>query len=308
MKKERSINRVKIFGKIYDTEQLRAAAVLMTPVLVALVFLFIMPVAQVVYYCFTDFNLRTQKGKFVGLDNFKFLFTDAQFGKAIRNTFVFALVKIVFETALALLVALALDSRIPFRKYLRTSFFAPVVVPVVASSLIWIWFFDPGVGPLNQILEFLHLPPLKWLSSPNTSMLSIVLFSIWKGLGYNVMLFLTGLQGIPDSYVEAAQVDGAKPSQILFKIKLPLLRPITNFVVMMGIINTFKVFAEVDVMTPKGGPLYSTALMVNYIYETAFTRAKLGRGCAAAIVLFLIVFILTSIQNHLEASKTVSYD
>jgi multiple sugar transport system permease protein len=308
MRKPDNINRKIILGRIYETQQLSAAAVFLVPVLIAVVMLFIIPVLQVVGYSFTNFNMNTGKGSWVGLSNFKYLIEDELFWKSLRNTVCFAGLKLVFDTLLALVIALMLDTKLPLRKYLRSSFFAPVVVPMVASSLIWIWFFDPGVGPFNQILNFLGLPSLQWLYSEKTSLASILLFSIWKGVGYNVMLFLTGLQNIPDSYLEAAKVDGATSWQALMHIKLPLLRPIMNFVVMIGIINTFKVFAEINVMTPKGGPLYSTALAVNYIYEQAFTRGKMGRGCAAAICLFIIIFILTQIQARMNASKTVDYD
>ena len=302
-----SIHRVTIFGRVYEREQVVAAAVLMTPVLIAVFMLFILPVIQVVYYSFT--NMTTSKrGTFVGIENFKYLIGDTKFFKAIGNTALFAVMKLVFDTGLALIIALMLDSSIPLRKFLRSTYFAPVVVPVVASSLIWIWFFDPDVGPLNMILEKLGLEPLLWLNSKNTALISILMFSVWKGLGYNVMLFLTGLQNIPDSYIEASKVDGATWWQSLIKIKLPLLRPITSFIVMIGIINTFKVFAEIDVMTPTGGPGYSTAMVVTYIYEQAFTRGKMGRACAASIILFLIIFILTQIQSRMNASKTVDYD
>ena len=302
-----SIHRLRIFGRVYEREQVIAAAVLMTPVLVAVFMLFILPVIQVVYYSFT--NMTTSKrGTFVGIENFKYLIGDSKFFKAIGNTVLFAVMKLVFDTGLALIIALMLDSHIPLRKFLRSTYFAPVVVPVVASSLIWIWFFDPDVGPLNMILEKLGLEPLLWLNDKSTALVSILLFSVWKGIGYNVMLFLTGLQNIPDSYIEASKVDGASWWQSLIKIKLPLLRPITNFIVMIGIINTFKVFAEIDVMTPTGGPGYSTAMIVTYIYEQAFTRGKMGRACAASIILFVIIFILTQIQSKMNASKTVDYD
>ncbi|MBQ4500260.1 MAG: sugar ABC transporter permease, partial [Spirochaetales bacterium] len=237
-----------------------------------------------------------------------YLLGDTKFFKAIGNTALFAVLKLIFDTGLALIIALMLDSHIPMRKFLRSTYFAPVVVPVVASSLIWIWFFDPDVGPLNLILQGLGLEPLLWLNGKSTALASILIFSVWKGIGYNVMLFLTGLQNIPDSYIEASKVDGATWWQSLIKIKLPLLRPITNFIVMIGIINTFKVFAEIDVMTPTGGPGYSTAMIVTYIYEQAFTRGKMGRACAASIVLFIIIFVLTQIQGKMNASKTVDYD
>ncbi len=302
------IHRMVIMGKSYETEQLRAAAVLLLPTLVAILLLFIIPVVQVVMYSFTNYTLTSGLKEFNGLNNYIYLFSDDRFFKAIRNTFTFASLKLLIDTTLAMLIALMLDSNIPFKKYLRSVYFAPVVVPVVASSLIWIWFFDPGIGPFNQILSALGLPTSQWLYHEDSALLSIIMFSIWKGLGYNVVLFLAGLQNIPNSYIEAAQIDGAKAHQILFRIKLPLLRPIISFVLMIGIINTFKVFAEVNVMTPKGGPLYSTALMVNYIYDTAFTSGRMGRACSASIILFIIIFTLTIIQSKLDARKNISLE
>lgn len=301
-------NRVKLFGRTYEREQLVTAVVFLIPVLVAVFMLFILPVFKVIQYSFTNMSTSNGEGQFVWFENYKYIFQDTRFGKALRNTVLYALLKIVFDTVLALAIALLLDSNVPCRKFLRSTYFAPVVVPVVASSLIWLWFYDPSVGPFNAFLEALGLPPSDWLYGEKTAMISIIIFSIWKGVGYNVILFLSGLQNIPDSYIEAAKVDGATNRQTLFQIKLPLLRPITSFIVMIGIINTFKVFAEVDIMTPNGGPRYSTALVVNYIYEQAFTRGRMGRGCAASIVLFIIIFILTQIQGRLNTSKTVDYD
>ena len=300
--------KVRVFGKEYYKDQLLCACVLMIPVLVAVFMLFILPVVQVVRYSFTNMTTTTGKGDFNGIDNYKFLFEDSKMRKALFNTVCYAAMKLVFDTGLALIIALMLDSNVPLRRFLRSTYFAPVVVPVVASSLIWIWFYDPEIGPLNQILAFFGLKPLKWLYGEETALISILIFSVWKGVGYNVMLFLTGLQGIPDSYIEAAKVDGATNMQALLRIKLPLLRPITSFIIMIGIINTFKVFAEVNVMTPKGGPGYSTALIVNYIYEQAFQRGKMGRACAASIILFIIIFVLTQIRSKMDSSKEVSYD
>lgn len=304
----KKLGKVKMLGRYYEREQLVVAGVFLVPLLIAVFFLFILPVIQVVYYSFTDMNTTKGLGKYVGFQNFKYLFTDSKFGKSLRNTVIYAVLKLIFDTGLALIIALLLDTRIPLRKYLRCSFFAPVVVPVVASSLIWLWFYDPTVGPFNAALEAVGLQPLKWLNSADTALISVLIFSVWKGVGYNVILFLTGLQNIPDSYLEAAKVDGATNWQSLWKIKIPLLRPITSFIIMIGIINTFKVFAEVDILTPKGGPQYSSALIVNYIYEQAFTRGKMGRGCAAAIILFLIIFVITMIQSRMDAHKTVDYD
>lgn len=298
-------NRFTLRGHIYEKDQVRAAIVLLVPTMVVLAFLFIIPAIQVVWYSFTNFNLTSGEAAFNGLANFRYIFTDDKFGKALGNTFYFAFVKLAIDTTLALALALMLDAHIPVKRFLRSVYFAPVIVPVVASSLIWIWFFDPGIGPFNQVLSALKLPTSQWLYHENSALNSIIVFSVWKGVGYNMILFLAGLQNIPDSYLDAAKVDGANNWQTLTHIKLPLLRPIIAFVVMIGIINAFKVFAEINVMTPKGGPLYSTALMVVYIYEQAFQNAKMGRACAASLLLFIIIMIITVIQRRLGTKKTI---
>jgi ABC-type sugar transport system permease subunit len=302
------IHRVMIRGKIYEKDQLRVGFVLLLPTMIALVLLFVIPAVQVITYSFTNFSLTSGQKAFNGLANYRYILTDTKFVKALGNTFTFALLKLVFDTTIALALALMLDSRIPFKRLLRSVYFAPVVVPVVASSLIWIWFFDPGIGPFNQILMFFGLPKLQWLYHEDTALISIILFSIWKGMGYNMVLFLAGLQNIPDSYVEAAKVDGATSLQVLLRIKLPLLRPIISFVIMIGIINSFKVFAEINVMTPRGGPLYSTALMVVYIYEQAFSNGRMGRACAASLLLFIIILLLTTLQHKMGTKKTIELD
>jgi len=256
---------------------------------------------------FTNWDLVKGTMDFIGISNYKYLLQDEKFYKALVNTFSYSTIKLSLDVFLSLFIAVLLDRNIPLRRYLRTVYFAPVVVPITASSLIWIWFYDPGIGPLNQILTAFGLSPLEWLHGESTALLSIVLFSVWKGLGYNIILFLAGLQGIPEAYIEAAKIDGANDIQTFFKIKLPLLSPVVFFVVMMGIINSFKVFTEISVMTPEGGPLYSAAVMVFYIYEQAFVRSKMGRAGAASVILFLIVLSLTLIQKQI-GKKTVNYD
>jgi len=288
-------------------DQKRAGMIMVTPLLLTLIFLFLVPVIFVVLMSFTNWTMTSPTRSFVGLKNFKFVLADPRFWKALGNTFYYSGAKLVLETGLALFIAVLLDKKIPCRKFFRVAHFAPVVVPITASSLIWLWFYDPGIGPLNQILTALGLPASQWLYNETTAMPSIILFSIWRGLGYNVVLFLAGLQSIPESYLEAARIDGANEGQVFFKIKLPLLAPVTSFVVMMGIINSLKTFTEVDVMTPNHGPLESTLLLVSYIYDQSFTRGKMGRGAAASLVLFLIIFICTLVQKAF-GKKHVSYD
>ncbi|MEI6386556.1 MAG: sugar ABC transporter permease [Spirochaetota bacterium] len=294
-------------GKRYEASQVRAAAILLTPLAITLIGLFVLPVILVVLMSFTNWSLSSPTRVFVGLKNYDFVLHDARFWKAFGNTLVFSVFKISIDTVLALMIAVLLDKNLPIRKYFRIAYFAPVIVPIVASSLIWIWFYDPGIGPFNQVLKALGLPTSKWLYGEHTSLLSIIIFSVWKGLGYNVILFLAGLQSIPDSFLEAAAIDGANPRQVFFRIKMPLLAPVTSFIIMMGIINALKVFTEVNVMTPDGGPLQTTLLMVSYIYDQSFTRGKMGRGAAAALVLFTVIFAFTLVQRAF-GKKTVSYD
>ena len=297
--------RITVRGNRYHLGETAAAYTLLLPTLIVLIILFVIPLGMLIVLSFTDFRLTTGVMEFNGLDNFIYLFTSERFAKAMLNTVVFAVVKLSLDVILALAVALMLDSNVIFRRWLRMIYFSPVVVPVVACSLIWLWFYDPGIGPLNQILGWFGIEPLKWLYSENTAMLSIILFSVWHGLGYNVVLLLSGLQGISREYLEAARLDGANEWDIIRRIKLPLMKPILNFVIMMGIINAFKAFSEVNVMTPDGGPNYSTAMAVNYIYELAFTNGRMGRGAAASIILFAVIFFLTVLKNRIGGSKEV---
>lgn len=280
----------------WETNASVAAAVLLIPTFVVLAFLFIYPAIRIFYLSFTTTNTITNISSFTGLENYRFIFSNEIFRKAFRNTVVFTLVKIVLEVTISLALAVLLDEHIPFRKYLRICYFAPVIVPVVASSIIFMWLYDPQLGPINQLLAFLHLPTSNFIYSEDSALMSIIVFAVWRGIGYDIIIFISGLQGISDSLVEAARVDGAGNRDIFFRIRLPLLRPVIAFVVMMGLIGCFQAFTEVDIMTG-GGPDNSTLLMVNYIYGQAFGNAKLGRGAAASVVLFMVIFILTLIQK-----------
>ena len=301
-------NKIKLFGREYHTNEVIIGILFIVPTLAFMVFTFILPVIDVVDLSLTNFNLKTRSMDYIKFENYKTLLETEDFWKSLLNTVKYSVMKLTLDTSLALFLAVLLDKNIKGKKFFRSSFFAPVVVPMVASSLIWIWFYDPAVGPFNQILGWLGLPKSEWLYHENSALWSILLFSLWKGVGYNIILFLSGLQNIPDSYTEAARLDGASGWQLFWKVKFPLLRPITSFVVMMGIINSFKVFAEFNVMTPDGGPLGSTKLIVSYIYEVAFTNGRMGRACACAVMLFLLIFVLTQFQSLVGAHKTVDID
>jgi ABC-type sugar transport system permease subunit len=286
-------------------EAFTALICLFPAVAFAAIFVFI-PIISVFYISLTNMDIARNTSNFIGTGNFSFLFKNEKFIKSIINTLYFAAVKIPLDLVLALFLAVLLDKSLKGKRFFRAAYFAPVVTPVVASSLIWIWLFDPSFGPLNSFIGIIGLKPLKWLYDPLTAMPSVILYSLWQGLGYDIVIFLAGLQGIPYNYTEAALIDGANSRQIFFKITLPILRPVLNFVILIGIINSFKIFTQIAVMTPKGGPLYSTGVMVYYIYQQAFTTYKMGRASAAAVVLFLLILAATIIQRRI-GKKSVSF-
>ena len=305
--KERYFNiynkKLTVRGEKYHLGETTVAYTLLLPTILSLILLFVLPLIILLVLSVNDFRVTRGVLDFNGIENFVYLIKAERFWKAMRNTITFAVVKLGLDVILALGIALLLDSKIWFRKFMRTVYFSPVVVPVVACSLIWLWFYDPNLGPLNQILGWLGMEPLQWLYAEETAMASVIAFSVWHGLGYNVMLLLSGLQGVSGEYLEAAKLDGASDMQVVWHIKLPMLMPIISFVISMGIINAFKAFSEVNVMTPEGGPGYSTAMMVNYIYELAFTNGRFGRGAACSIILFCVIFALTNLKDKIGGSK-----
>ena len=305
--KERYFNiynkKLTVRGEKYHLGETTVAYTLLLPTILSLILLFVLPLIILLVLSVNDFRVTRGVLDFNGIENFVYLIKAERFWKAMRNTITFAVVKLGLDVILALGIALLLDSKIWFRKFMRTVYFSPVVVPVVACSLIWLWFYDPNLGPLNQILGWLGMEPLQWLYAEETAMASVIAFSVWHGLGYNVMLLLSGLQGVSGEYLEAAKLDGASDMQVVWHIKLPMLMPIISFVISMGIINAFKAFSEVNVMTPEGGPNYSTAMMVNYIYELAFTNGRFGRGAACSIILFCVIYTLTQLKDKIGGSK-----
>ena len=292
-------------GEKYHLGETTVAYTLLAPTIITLILLFVLPLIILLVLSVNDFRVTRGVLDFNGIENFIYLFKADKFWKAMRNTVTFAVVKLGLDVCLALGIALLLDSKIWFRKFMRTVYFSPVVVPVVACSLIWLWFYDPNLGPLNQILTWLGMEPLQWPYAEETAMASVIAFSVWHGLGYNVMLLLSGLQSVSGEYLEAAKLDGASDMQIVWHIKLPLLMPIISFVISMGIINAFKAFSEVNVMTPEGGPGYSTAMMVNYIHELAFGNGRFGRGAACSIILFCVIYALTALKDKIGSSKEI---
>ncbi|MFC1480056.1 carbohydrate ABC transporter permease [Candidatus Omnitrophota bacterium] len=243
--------------------------------------------------------------KFVGLANYKnILFNDPLFWKAIGNTVLYVVGVVPIGICLSLILAVAIDQKIKFKNFFKSIFFLPTVTAIVAVSVIWKWLY---AGEKYGLLNFLLLKrggqPIDWLASPEWTLPSIMIMSIWAGVGYNMILFLAGLQTIPHVMYEAAEIDGAGFWKKFFYVTLPLLKPTIVFVTMMSFIFSFQVFEQVYIMTGGrggiGGVLNSALTIVAYLYDKGFQKFQMGYASALAYIIFLCIFIITVVNRRL---------
>ena len=235
-----------------------------------------------------------------GLDNFKRLWTDDTFRIALTNTFYYVAGTVPLTMAASLGLALLLNQPLKGRNFFRTTFFFPYVASLVAVAVVWNMLFHPAVGPVNQLLMSLGVEnPPRWSASVDWAMPTVIMASIWKGMGYYMIIYLAALQGIPVSLYEAAEIDGASAWQRFRYVTLPMLTPATFFVSIMLTIASFKVFDLILVMTG-GGPGRATNVLVIHTYNTAFKEFRFGYSSAIAMVLFVIVLVITIVQFRME--------
>lgn len=256
---------------------------------------------------YADYDYFNDIVKSYGFDNFTFIFQDQEFWTALKNTFIFVLGVVPLSILLSLGIAILLNSNIKLRGLFRSIYFIPFVTSVVAVSIVWRWIYHTEYGLMNYFLGFFHVEPIKWLTDPQWAMPALIIMSIWKGLGYNIIIFLAGLQNIDKQYYLAAQIDGAKPFKRFLHITVPLLSPTTFFVSIVAIINNFKVFDEIFALFDgKPGPAYSAQTLVYYIYEKFYNEWEFGIASAAAYILFIIIFIFTLVQLYI-GKRRVTY-
>ena len=264
------------------------------------------PVIAALVISFTDWDLL-QAPTWVGLGNYQTLLRDPLFGQVLKNTALYVLGTVPLQMVLALAVALALNERIPGQLFFRTAYFMPVVASTVAVALVWRWIFNYDFGLLNSFLYMIGIQdPPNWLGSTRTALISIIIMSIWQQVGYSMVLFLAGLQGVPVQLYEAAKIDGAGPWARFAFITLPMLSATTFFVLVIGVINSFQVFDQALIMT-QGGPANATNTIVYHIYRNAFQFFKMGYASAMAWVLFAIIFVVTLLQFRYQR-RWVNYD
>jgi len=281
----------------------RAAWSFVSPALIAIGVFFVIPVLAALALSFTDFDIYgvadRHNVRFIGLDNYRRLITTPLFWSALRNTVFFVVVGAPLSIAVSLATALLLNARlVRARGMFRTSLFAPVVTTVVAVAVIWRYIFHTRYGFLNYVLGWFGIDAIDWLGDPHWSMPAMIVFAVWKNFGYNMIIFVAGLQNIPAELYEAARIDGARRLAQLRYITLPALGPTMLLVTILTMVGYFQLFAEPYVMT-RGGPAQSTTSVLYFMYEEGFKWWNLGYASAVAFVLFAIVLAGTLLQLYL---------
>lgn len=272
------------------------------PAMAFLIMFTIYPLGNLVYLSFTDWNLVNPVKNWKGLSNYKYLFSRADFKAALGNTFYYTFFNVVLLLGLAIIIAVWLKKNTRLNSFLRAAMFTPHVIALLSISMVWAWLMNEHEGLLNMLLSAMGLPTCRWLQSSDTAMNSILMVSVWKGLGYYVMIVFAALQGIPAEIYEAADLDNASAVSRFFKITLPMISPQLFMLLITMTIGSFKVFETIRIMT-NGGPGTSTQVLVFYIYQQAFTYLKVGLACAAGTVLLVIVGIMTILYFAVLARK-----
>ncbi len=270
------------------------------PALLTLAIFFFLPILAAFLMSFTDLDIYAladiRNVRFVLLDNYGKLFGDPLFWRALLNTLYFVLVGGPLSIAVSLSSAILINSRqLRFKYLFRPVFFLPVVTTLVAVAAVWRYLYHPRFGLINYVLSLFGVSPVDWLGDPVWAMPALILLAVWKNFGYNMMIFLAGLQAIPESLYEAAHLDGANRLQQHWYITLPQLAPTTVFVTIITVIGYFQLFAEPYVMT-QGGPLNSTLSIVLYLYQQGFRWWQMGYASAIAFVLFFFVLAFSLLQ------------
>jgi len=278
------------------------------PEFIGIALLGVFPLLFTIYLSFNDWNLvgGVSSINFIGMDNYKALFQDDKFMKALTNNLFFTAVSVPVGMAIALVMAVAIHSYVKFKSYFKVAFFVPYICSTIAIAAVWSALFHPSKGPINQFLLSIGVsePPM-WLVDTSYALVSIAIIAIWQLIGYQIIIYLAGLTNIPEELYESARIDGASGFQQFYRITLPLLGPTNFFLLITLIISSFKVFDIIKFLT-QGGPNQASTVLVYRIYEEGFQNFRMGYASAISIVLFLIVVVITSITWFTQ-QKNVHY-
>ncbi|HFI0463658.1 TPA: carbohydrate ABC transporter permease [Streptococcus suis] len=257
------------------------------------------PLYKAMVGSFYDWNPLVNRYNFVGLENYEFVLTDKLFWKSLSNTMLFTFVATFFRVIIGLGLALLIYSKFTkFRTFFQAVFYVPTVTPLVAVSFVWMWMFNPQFGLVNKILQV----DINWLKDSKWAMVAVILMTIWKDFGYSTVLFLAGLMGLPLEVYEASRMDGANGLQTFKNITIPLLQPVTIFVILTSLISYFQSYIQFLVMT-EGGPGTSTFVLSYLIFDEAFVNYNFGTASAIAVILFMIISVLSVVMFRVTYRK-----
>ena len=292
---------------LLERRQARTAWLFVAPSLSLFALFFVVPIVAGFLLSLTDFDIYAigalENARFAGIDNYRWLLRNPEFWNALRNTLYFACVGGPLAVAVSLIAALFLNAKlVRARSLFRTIYFVPVVTTLVAVAIVWRYLYHPRYGLLNAALGWFGIGPIDWLGDPHWAMPAVILLAVWRTFGYNMLIFVAGLQSIPEELYEAAAIDGASPWRRFVHVTLPGLAPTFLFVSVTTLIGFFQLFAEPYVMT-QGGPLRATTSLVLLLYEEGFRWWRMGIAAAIAFVLLLITLAGTLIQMRLQRGR-----
>lgn len=288
-------NRWRVFRHELKRGEVRWGYILSAFILIPILIFAILPMLSVFYFAFTDYSIFGKTTDWVGLANFREAFASDRFLKTFGNTFRFTLLSVPARLLVGFSIALLLNRRIRGISVVRSIYYVPGLTSIVAIAVVWMWLFDSKLGMANVVLNIFGIQSKNWLRDPATAMPALIAVSIWSGFGGTMLVYLAGLQGIPLSFYEAAKIDGANRRQLLRHITWPLLRPVTFYLFVTGVISSMQVFGLVLVMT-RGGPLDTTTTLVYEVYLNAVKFSRMGYGSTLSLVLFVMIAVLTIIN------------
>jgi multiple sugar transport system permease protein len=280
----------------FITQEAITGYLFILPAMIGFVTFVLLPVFRGLFISVTDWTLLSPPN-FVGLENYQNLMNDSAFWRAMQNTALYVIYNIPFQTVIGLFLAVAMD-RLTKSMFVRGALILPYLLSNVIAAMIWLWLLDPLLGIVNAAMVSVGIPYQSFLGSPGQALPTVAFINIWRHMGLTAILFYAGLQGIPKSIYEAATIDGSSEWTTFWKITLPLLRPVTVFVLVTSIIGSFQIYDTIAVAT-NGGPMEVTRVIVFYIYDNAFKFFKMGYATAMSMVLFAILIFFSLVQLRL---------
>ena len=284
----------------YNRSDTLAAWLMLAPFLIFFMLFVLYPIVLNIYYSFTNYDLNS--ASWVGLKNYQRLWKDKAFVAALKNTSIYAFFGVISLTVLGFLVAATLNHQMRGLRVIRMLMIFPYATSMTAVAMIWLMLLDPTTGLINKTLRLFGLSGVDWLFNTSTALPCLIVVHIWKNIGYCMLIYLAGMQSIPDEIYEAATVDGASEFTKLWKITLPMVRPVTFFVLINTMLESFKTFDQVKLMTG-GDPLYSTTTIVHQIYQRGFTEFRMGYAAAMSVVLLAIMLVITLLNYGVGARE-----